>query len=87
MGEQPVVVYCLLDNLLALTHPVRSRPADLRRRLTDVQVLTTSLVRQLPFKKLVRAEAWQLEGGSTRHLRYGGSTQKASAAGLVVYSW
>ena len=44
MREQTVAMYCLLDDLLTLTRPVRPLPADPRRRLTDAQVLTTALV-------------------------------------------
>lgn len=44
MREQTVIMYCFLNDLLTLTRPVRSLPADLRRRLSDAQVLTTALV-------------------------------------------
>ncbi len=44
MREQTVAMYCLLDDLLTLTRPVRPLAADSRRRLTDAQVLTTALV-------------------------------------------
>ena len=44
MREQTVIMYCLLAKLLPRPRPVRSGPADPRRRRTDVQVLTTALV-------------------------------------------
>lgn len=44
MREQTGAMYCLLDELLTLTRPLRPLPADVRRRLTDAQVLTTALV-------------------------------------------
>ncbi len=44
MREQTVAMYCFLDDLLTLTRPIWSRPADPRRRLSDAQVLTTALV-------------------------------------------
>ncbi|RZK12181.1 MAG: IS982 family transposase, partial [Hymenobacter sp.] len=44
MREQTVAMYCFLDDLLTLTRPAGTRPADPRRRLSDAQVLTTALV-------------------------------------------
>lgn len=44
MREQTVTMYCLVDDLLTLTRPVRPLAADARCRLTNAQVLATALV-------------------------------------------
>ena len=44
MREQPIAMYCFLDDLLRFTRPPGTPPPASGRRLTDAQVLTTALV-------------------------------------------